>query len=167
MSVAKGMAGLVLGFALGCKSSPVALHGKLDRHVGGPFALATLQNKVVVVNFWATWCGPCKREIPDILAVMKDYEAKGVVLLAVDQDDGEQNHEVVEEFLLTHPVAGLKPYIVYPDETFMKTFEVTGLPTTYVLDAQGKTLAKFLGGVSAPVLRSNLDAALKSVKPKV
>jgi thiol-disulfide isomerase/thioredoxin len=136
--------------------------GGLTRHQGDKARVdfASFNGRVRVVNFWATWCAPCQKEIPELLKTAKEFEPQGVELLAVDQDSGEDARDYVDEFLLSHP-SDLGRYVFYGDDKFMSQFRVEALPTTYVLDKRGAVVERFVGPLTADVLTRAINRALK------
>ncbi|HXR11095.1 MAG TPA: TlpA disulfide reductase family protein [Gaiellaceae bacterium] len=129
----------------------------------GPISLASLRGRTVVLNFWASWCGPCKREAPALETIWKDYRAKNVVVLGVDSGDEKSD---ARRFLAAHGVT--YPIVSDPNEILSgNTYNVPGLPATFVIDAQGRLVGKVvLGPISdkpyAVTFHSNLAAAMRS-----
>lgn len=111
--------------------------------------------KVVVVNFWATWCGPCRHEIPDFNAVYSRYRERGVEFLGIAVDESPET--VVPEFMQDHPIS--YPVLLgSPDLTFR--YGVRGLPTTFIIDRNGKVTKRTIGAMSAQMLETELDKLL-------
>lgn len=161
LSIPLVLAGLLFMRGKGAPSAVAPPTGKLERHTGGTVEYASFSDRVRVVNFWATWCAPCKEELPALLRVMDAYEGRGAQLLAVNQDGGDQLKEQVEEFLLTHPaITSLRTRVYYGDDAFLRQFHVDALPTTYVLDRHGAVVKTFLGAVTEEGLKRALDRAL-------
>ena len=105
---------------------------------------AEWRGKVVLVNFWATWCAPCRIEIPDLIALQKKY-ADNLVVLGVSEDDGDI--PLVRKFVAEH---NINYTIVMATPELRKLFpDVTALPTTFVLDRDGKLVQKTLGLLNA------------------
>jgi len=105
---------------------------------------ADLRGKVVIVNFWATWCPPCRAEIPDLIKLQNKYSDQ-VVVLGISEDEGPV--DAVEAFVaeqkMNYPVALTTPEL-------RKIFRgVTALPTTFVLDREGKIAQKHVGLLNA------------------
>ena len=128
---------------------------------GQAVALEQLRGKVAVINFWATWCPPCRKEIPDLIEAQNQYHGRGVAFLGIAVED---NRELVQEFAraynINYPlVAGKEPGIA-----LMQTLgnQVAGLPFTLVLDAQGNIVATRRGPINAARLEQALQAALAS-----
>ncbi|MDP2322474.1 MAG: TlpA disulfide reductase family protein [Gammaproteobacteria bacterium] len=116
-------------------------------------ALDARRDRVVLVNFWATWCRPCLKELPDLLKLEDKYAAQGFELLAVSLDEPVDRETVVRPFLAKW-FPGLRSLIrLSPDMDSMVSVvdpawnEV--LPTSYVLDGTGQVRAKLQGGKSA------------------
>ena len=121
---------------------------------GAPFDLAQHRGKWVVVNFWATWCKPCVKEMPDLSALDTMRDHVQVVGLAYDDSDPKD----IRAFLAKHPVS----YPVAIVSTFepMESFATPrGLPTTYLIGPDGKMAKKFLGPVTAKEIESAIVAA--------
>lgn len=99
---------------------------------GGTFDLADSSGKVVVLDFWATWCGPCVRGLPTVSAVMKDYESKGVVFAAVNlQEDADHVKQFMQDKSWDFPVA------LDSDGAVAGKFGVNGIPHSVMIDKKG------------------------------
>lgn len=111
---------------------------------GKPMKLADLRGQVVVVNFWATWCGPCKEEMPSLAKLAKDYADRGVKVVPISVDRLEDS-AMAKEFLRTH---GGLPF--YNDPEYRVVFGLIprpdGIPTTVIYDKAGKEQARLSGG---------------------
>jgi thiol-disulfide isomerase/thioredoxin len=107
---------------------------------GKPLSLAAARGKVVLLNFWATWCGPCRAEIPDLIALQQKYRDQlQIIGLTVDDDDASMIKEVVAETHINYPVG------VSSQEVRMQYGGIAALPTSFVLDAQGRIVQKHEG----------------------
>jgi len=99
---------------------------------GKGIKLSDFQGKVVMLNFWATWCGPCKAEVPSMEALYQDYKDKGFVILAVNVGDSKNKVEkFVAENSLTFPI------LLDWSKNVSRQFQVNGLPTTFIIDKNG------------------------------
>jgi peroxiredoxin len=105
---------------------------------GKSWTLQQLKGKVVVVSFWATWCPPCRKEMPDLEAIYKENRSKGLVILAIsDEERGK-----VEAFLKEHPVG--YTVLLDPGRKVNDLFVVRGIPKTFVYDRSGHLAAESL-----------------------
>jgi thiol-disulfide isomerase/thioredoxin len=101
---------------------------------------ADFAGKVVLLNFWATWCGPCRAEIPDLVELQTKYKDRlQVIGLVVDDDDLDAIHDFVKEFRINYPVA------VASDDVRIQYGGIAALPTSFLLDAQGRVVQKHVG----------------------
>lgn len=127
---------------------------------GKPMKLADLKGQVVVVNFWATWCGPCKEEMPSLAKLAKDYADKGVKVVPISVDRLEDG-AAAKEFLRTH--GGLQ---FYNDPEYHVVFGLTprpdGIPTTVIYDKSGHEQARLSGGAdwSTDQAKKVMDAVI-------
>jgi cytochrome c biogenesis protein CcmG, thiol:disulfide interchange protein DsbE len=136
---------------------------KLTGLDGKPVSLADTHGKVVLVNFWATWCGPCRAEIPDLIALQEKYKDHLQILgLVVDDDDQDAMQEFVKKFGINYPVA------VASDEIRFQYGGIPTLPTSFVLDSEGRIVQKH-EGLRDPILyetevRSLIGLSIGNVK---
>lgn len=103
---------------------------------GKSWTLRQLTGKVVLVNFWATWCPPCRKEMPDLDAIYKEFRGKGLAILAISDED----RTTVAPFLAEHPVD--YPILLDPGSRVNGLFAVHGIPKTFVYDRSGKLAAE-------------------------
>ncbi len=100
----------------------------------GDVSLRSFRGRTVVLNFFASWCAPCKREAPDLESVWRHYRSDGLVVLGVDSGD---TRGAAREFLSAHGVT--YPIVFDPGQTLaLGAYAVPGLPVTYVLNPQGR-----------------------------
>lgn len=126
-----------------------------DTVQGGNVALSDLRGKVVVVNFWATWCGPCRDEQPDLVRLSRDYRDRGVKFLGVDErDDTAKARAWVKEFDVAYPS------IVDEPGAWADDFAFFGLPDTYVIDRGGTIRWAVYGQTDAAQLSRLIDRVL-------
>lgn len=105
--------------------------------------LADLKGKVVVVNFWATWCPPCRREMPSLERLKQRLQSRGLAVLAVDVGE---DADSVFAFTGQLEPAPTFPLLLDRDSRAMQRWKVKGLPTTFVVDATGKVVFRAVGG---------------------
>lgn len=106
--------------------------------------LSDFKGKVVLLNFWATWCGPCKIEIPWFVEFEQNYRDKGLVVLGVAMDD--DGWAAVKPFIASHKVN--YRMVIGDDMTAQKYGGVESLPTSFLIDKQGRIAATHIGLVS-------------------
>jgi len=131
---------------------------KVERLVGGELTLASLRGRVVIIDFWATWCPPCRAELPWLLKLARRYESRGVVFVAMNQDDGPQR-ALATEFASELP--GIDRFITLGGPSLAGPYRVDGLPTMYVIDAQGRVFASAEGRLTEEAVVGVLEQALK------
>src|SRR5580765_3666358 len=113
---------------------------KLDSIDGRPLTLASARGKVVLLNFWATWCGPCRAEIPDLIALQQKYRDH-LVILGISEDEGPV--DTVKRFATQQQ---MNYPIVMSTDAIRQIFKgVVALPTTFVLDRDGRMVQKNVG----------------------
>lgn len=122
---------------------------------GQPYHLADLRGKVVVVNFWASWCGPCRAEAPNLEATWQQYKDKNVVFVGIAYTDTERGARAfIQEFHQTYP-NGLDLGTRISGE-----YHITGVPETFVIDAKGTISQFFMVPLDSSTLSAAIDAAL-------
>ncbi|MFZ5923274.1 MAG: peroxiredoxin family protein [Chloroflexota bacterium] len=126
---------------------------------GEPVALSDLRGQAVLVNFWATWCPPCKAEMPAIQKVYDEYKAEGFTVLAVNmsfQDDTGNIPGFMAEYGLDFPV------LLENSGQVAKTYLIRSLPTSFFIDREGVIQEVVVGGPMAEaLLRARIEAILK------
>jgi len=126
---------------------------------GRPFSLSSLKGKAVLVNFWATWCPPCRSEMPSLNKLYKEYGSGELVVLAVSTD---RTSSGVKDFLSKHPVDFA--VLMDSDSKVSRQFKVFSLPTTFLLDKSGVVRQRFLGEEEwdSPAMREKITTLLNS-----
>lgn len=132
---------------------------------GSTTSLQQYQGKVVLVNFWATWCDPCKTEIPWLIDLNDKYGPKGLVILGVAMDD--EGKKVVEPWVKTRrfEVNGQQATMDYPillgnDKIADKFGGILGLPTSMLYSRDGKKIKTIVGLINRQDLEKTLDSQL-------
>jgi len=144
------------------KSSPgLAPDFTLKTIDGQEITLSKLKGKVVLLDFWATWCGPCRESIPHLIQLYKAYRENGFEMIGISLDKGDA--AVVRNFARSVDI----PYpIVVATEEVARDYRVTSIPTTFFIDKEGKIREKISGFNSMIAQQMNSKIAdLTSEKP--
>jgi cytochrome c biogenesis protein CcmG, thiol:disulfide interchange protein DsbE len=113
---------------------------------GRPVSLAELRGKTVLLNVWATWCHPCRKELPDLERLHRAHAARGLELVGVSVDEAGQE-AAVRDFAREHGVT--YPIWLDPGERVSSTFATIGVPSTFLIGPDGTLLWKHVGPVKA------------------
>ncbi len=161
------LAGLLIGLFLGSQprvsadvaapeARPPALNFTLQKATGEPAKLADYKGKVLLLDFWATWCTGCKQEIPWFQEFQSKYKSKGLTSLGVAMD--EEGWPVVTPFLQQHPIN--YPIVVH-DDAFDKMFPIMGLPVTLLIDRNGRVADSHAGVVDKDAWEAEIQTLLR------
>ncbi len=123
---------------------------------GGTFLLAEQRGKVVVINFWASWCQPCRLEAPVLERVWRKYKDRGIVFVGVDYVDTESEARAyTKEFDITYPNG--------PDIGTQITakYRIQGVPETYFVGKDGQLYGNHIGPIDEPTLTAKIEDLLK------
>ncbi|MDH5711510.1 MAG: TlpA family protein disulfide reductase [Gammaproteobacteria bacterium] len=133
-----------LGYTLSPLSKPVeAPNFKLEDMDENEYDFSEYRGKVVLLNFWATWCPPCKREMPSMERVYQKYQGDNFTVIGVNQmEDGDRIFSFTGS-LDTRPTFDI---LLDSESKVSQAYEVRGLPTTYLIDKQGKIRYRAIGG---------------------
>ncbi len=116
-----------------------------------------LRGRVVLVNVWATWCPPCRAEMPEIQAAYERYRSQGLVVVAINQgEDAGTVARFAEQFDLTFPI------LLDPGGTIGRSYQVYALPGSFFIDRDGMVRAKTLGGLTRAYIDAQLFPLLES-----
>jgi thiol-disulfide isomerase/thioredoxin len=127
---------------------------KLSALDGKPLTLAALQGKVIFLNFWATWCGPCRAEIPDLIDLQNRYKDR-LQIIGLNVDDEEADiQKYVEEMGINYPVA------MTSNDLRIQYGGIPALPTSFVLDTEGRVVQKHVGLWNPAVYETEIRALL-------
>jgi cytochrome c biogenesis protein CcmG, thiol:disulfide interchange protein DsbE len=120
-----------------------------------PIHLRDFKGKLIVLNFWASWCLPCREEAPALQAAWEDYRRRGVQFLGVNErDDAAAAKAFQKEWRITYP-SGFDPAGALADD-----YEFVGLPSTFLINPDGRIVYRFIGYLDGDVLRAALDRNL-------
>ena len=144
---------LMLIAASACASSaseesdiPDLTQTELDRHIG----------QVVLLNFWAGWCAPCRSEMPALQAVYENYQDQGLAVLGVNvSESGAEVAKFADSRKLTFPM------FTDPEQEFMKAYNVRSLPTTLFINAKGTIVKRHVGAMTQSFLQSEVESLLR------
>jgi len=129
---------------------------------GDEIGVSSFRGHVLVVNFWASWCAPCRTEAPGLQWVSKHYRAQGVRFLSVDErDDPAAALEFVREF----EFGWRYPSASDPAGSLADDYRLIGLPTTFIIDPSGTIRYRFQGYLDRQVLQATLDDLLAGKSP--
>ena len=126
---------------------------------GKSYKLADLRGKAVLLNFWATWCPPCKIEIPWFIELQKQYADKGLVVVGVAMDDDTNKQKVVSEFANEMKID--YPILLGTDQVADQYGGVDALPTTFFIGRDGKIVRRVMGLAGHSEFEDAIHAALK------
>ncbi len=129
--------------------SVIDLEGKVVR-------LSDLRGQPVIVNFWATWCPPCRAEIPAFIDLQRKYGPQGLRIVGIAMDDG--GHDVVARYAQAH---GINYVVALPNPDVVQRYGgVDNLPTTFYIGRDGRIVQSVTGLISADSMEDNVRAAL-------
>lgn len=123
---------------------------------GKPFSFSDLKGKVVILDFWATWCPPCREEIPHFKALYSQYKSEGLEVVGISVDKGGVN--VVKSFARDYEIN--YPILMGNQEVAADYGGIRGIPTTFVVDRQGRIVEKFVGYRDKEVFESVIQKLL-------
>jgi len=123
---------------------------------GKALKLSDLKGKVVLVDFWATWCPPCREEIPDFVSLQKQYGPKGLQIVGLSVDKG--GTDGVVKFIKDNHIN--YPVLMSDDATMTAYGGIRAIPTTFLIDRKGNMVHKFIGGTEKAVFEKEIKAVL-------
>ena len=139
----------------GSDSTTPALAWELKDVDGKLVKSSSFAGKVVILDFWATWCGPCRMEIPEFVELQRKYADKGLAVVGVSLDQG--GASAVKGFMTR---TGVNYPVVLADEAVVSAFGgVEAIPTTFVIDRRGRIVGKHIGYTE----KSEFEAEIKSL----
>jgi len=156
---------ILLLFALvtvsGCGSTGGSIRGKLAPDFtlsdleGNPVSLSDFRGKTVLINFWATWCPPCRSEMPAIKSVYQEYKDKGVEVIGVDLKESEN---AVREFI---EEGGYNwTFVLDGDGSVSRDYRITGIPESFFVTREGIIREMHIGPMSAETIEEKLKRAM-------
>jgi cytochrome c biogenesis protein CcmG, thiol:disulfide interchange protein DsbE len=122
---------------------------------GGSWRLSDHRGQVVLINYWAGWCAPCRQETPGLIDLAREYRYKGLSIVGVSMDEG--GKRAVQSFLSEFHV----PYpVLMPDLATPAAPAIDALPTTVLVDRNGRAAKSYVGAVRESVFRADVDRLL-------
>ena len=108
---------------------------------GKTVRLSSLEDKVIILNFWATWCGPCRMEIPGFVDLYNEYNSDGLEIIGVSVDQGgwDAVKPFIERYKINYPV------LMYNYQVVMDYGGIQGIPTTFLINRKGEIVEKIVG----------------------
>ncbi len=122
------------------KPSSLAPDFTLETLDGEEITLSKLKGKAILLDFWATWCGPCREAVPHLVELYRSYQNQGLEIVGMNLD--KSNPEAVRTYVKAFNIP--YPIVIAPDEV-VRNYGVTGLPTTILIDKEGKIREKIMG----------------------
>jgi peroxiredoxin len=122
---------------------------------GKKLALSDYRGKVVLLDFWATWCTPCRAEIPHFVEMQQKYGPQGFQIIGISMDDDAKPvREFAKEYKMNYPIA-------VGDDKLAESFGgVLGLPVNFIIDRDGRIVKKFLGATEVSTFDKEVEALL-------
>lgn len=157
---------IISGFFTGCVAAgsgtdakfPSAVTDELDFTLkdlsGNSITLSGLKGKVIVVNFWATWCGPCKAEIPDFIEVYAQYRDKNVEFLGISQENINDVRSFAGDFHINYPI------LIDEDGSVSNSWNIRAIPATFIIDKEGNIISGQVGTLAKSRLIPGIENAL-------
>ena len=139
---------------------PLATDFSLPDLNGRNIKLSDYRGQVVLLDFWATWCGPCRTEIPQFVKMQEKYGPQGFQIIGISMDDQEKPvREFHREFKMNYPV-------VMGNAKLAESFGgILGLPVAFLISRDGRIYRKHIGETATPVLEKDVTALLETSPP--
>lgn len=132
-------------FLVGCGSKPnppaklaTGFDFTLESIQGDKITLSALKGKVVILDFWATWCPPCREAIPKLIELYNKYQNQGLLVLGIALDEKDKVIKVSQEMGINYPV-------LFDDKKTSRNYGIQSIPTLFVIDQKGKLVHKEIG----------------------
>ena len=141
---------------VGLHEGKLAPNFLLETLEGGEMRLSDLRGQAVVINFWATWCKPCRKEIPELVDAYNSYRDRGLIILGVNLQEGKGIvRPFAEEFGMKFPIP------IDRDGEVGDSYRILGLPTTYFVDRGGVVRSVFTGPFFEKGQGTNVQGAIE------
>ena len=128
----------------------------MERLDGGVWRIVDRRGQVVLINYWATWCGPCQVETPGLVSLARRLGPNGLAVVGVSMDEGDRKkvRDFVERFQIPYPV-------VFPEEMSQLGTGMVGLPTTILVDREGRVAKTYIGAVGRRDFEADINTVLR------
>ena len=138
--------------AAGSENANAIENIKLEILDNDSMSLSSLNGKTVILDFWASWCGPCRNSIPFYNKMQEKYGEKGLVVIGINVNENESTvRKAIEDLGITY-------YVAMPNNTFNTHFQVQGIPSMYLFDTEGNLIDNFVG--YAPQLDNKIESLI-------
>ncbi|HEU5139091.1 MAG TPA: TlpA disulfide reductase family protein [Bacillales bacterium] len=127
----------------------------LESLTGRKLSLSGFRGRYVLLNMWASWCGPCKQEAPHLVQIDQAFQDTQLMVIGVNMTSQELNLSDVRAFVEKHNFSF--PILLDKDGSVMDLYHVIGIPTTYLLDPKGRVIQKFRGVITLEKITETLD----------
>ncbi len=141
----------------------VLLDARFNALNGGEVSLKTWQNKIIVLNFWATWCPPCREEMPELSKMQDQYKDQNLVIVGLSTEDLDTTKNFIAEQPVSYPILAGDMQAMTFAETLGNNQSI--LPYTVVIDEKGQLVKTFFGRVNQALLEKNILPLLKNHSP--
>ncbi|MHB1393421.1 MAG: TlpA disulfide reductase family protein [Clostridia bacterium] len=118
--------------------------------------LSDYRGKKVILNFWATWCPPCRAEIPDMEKFYSSYKDKGIVILGVNLTQSEKSQSDVGDFAKSYGIT--YPVVLDAENSVAGVYQVSAIPTSYIIDSRGIISEKVVGPMDFETMKGMLSS---------
>lgn len=140
---------------IGLEKGNLAPDFELTTLDGRKVKLSDYRGKKVILNFWTTWCPPCRAEIPDMDKFYSSYKDKDIVILGVNLTKAEQDQTSVKSFIKEYRVT--YPIPLDKESLVAEMYQVSAIPTSYIIDPQGTIIQKIVGPMDFETMKSLLS----------
>jgi thiol-disulfide isomerase/thioredoxin len=130
----------------------------VERLEGGTINLSALKGRVVLLDFWATWCPPCRAELPWLVPLVKRYESRGLAFVALSQDNPAEQRALVTRFAAELP--GFSRYAALGTHAVGRDYGAESLPMLYLIDRSGRVYASKVGAAEQDEVAQAIEHAL-------
>lgn len=133
-------------FSVGLEKDQQAPDFTLSTLTGESVKLSSLRGKTVILNFWTTWCPPCKFEMPDMQQFYSDYKKNNIIIIGVNLTDNESNTKQVKDFTKQYKISF--PILLDTKGEIRKQYKIITIPTTYIIDSNGIIAENVIGPIT-------------------